>query len=164
MKLRLFMLLFGCGVLFTSNVVEANTCSHLASTINRDINTQHKAETFPWMKLSWLESKLGKKSPQKTVSGQTEYHWSCHDADGTSITASTDSSGNMINVSGKYNNGANGAGIFSTCDNCITKIEASDSPSKPATTPDPVQPSGAADNTSTAYNASKLVNVKTVKP
>jgi hypothetical protein len=121
MSSRPLVLILGLSLLFAPILTHASTCSELANTINNDIKNHSgdlAKQNFPWKKLAWLKQKLGKALPTNPAPGQVQYHWDCTDEEDSSITLLTNTATTLTEIKGKYNQGEEGAGIFSACINC----------------------------------------------
>jgi hypothetical protein len=122
MSSRPLVLILSLSLLFAPILTQASTCSELASTINNDINNHHDdlaKQNFPWKNVAWLKKKLGRALPTNPASGQVQYHWECAEEEDSSITLLMNTATKLTEIKGKYNQGEDGAGIFSACINCV---------------------------------------------
>jgi hypothetical protein len=121
MSSRPLVLVLSLSLLFAPILTQASTCSELANTINNDIKNHHDdlaKQNFPWKNVVWLKKKLGKALPTNPASGQVQYHWDCAEEEDSAITLLMNTATKLTEIKGRYNQGEEGAGIFSACINC----------------------------------------------
>lgn len=127
--MRLPILSLSFLILASPLTSQASSCSDIINQIHQDtvkyaqaIQSQH----LPWMKLDWLQKKLGKAEITGITETQVQYEWQCPNDTSNTLSVSADKSG-IISMKGKFSD-AESAGLYSVClsEKCNKKISTAE--------------------------------------
>jgi hypothetical protein len=94
-------------------VANAATCSHFIGQIYYDVTRHAQAihnQHLPWMKLSYLQHKLGRARRSQISEAPLQYQWICPENENINLTV-TEVNGQIIKVDGEYSD-ENGGELF----------------------------------------------------